>query len=199
MRLTATIEAKGLADHVWQGNLRAAPLPDKGPSLRRGLPTILVVRGAVYSADQGQLSFDFNGIEVLNRGDDARAIILAAVDSEEAAIMGGPDGDQAYLSLLDRLPAEIRKTGRDLLERIRELDPDGTLEQRGRRFVNRPDNFVALEPQTRLNEIIVHLRGIVTSKLRPVSAQRGYSAFKVADRGDLLEAGSALGRAKRRF
>lgn len=200
MRLTATIGAALLAEGIWQGDLRGAVLAMKPLVLRRELPTVLVVRDAAFEPESGRLSFDYGGIDILNRGDDARAIILAAAAGHAAAPTDeAPSGDQAFLSLLDGLSPAIRETGRDLLDRIRELDPGGRLEQRGRRFINRPDNFVALEPQTTLNQIIVHLRGLVSTGLRPVATQRGYSAFKVTGPGDIPEAGSALGRATRKF
>jgi hypothetical protein len=200
MRLTATIEAETLAPGIWQADLAGSELTQKAGLVRRGLPTILIVRDAAHH--QGELSFDFRGLEILSRGDDARALILEPLQdtpATDSAMHADISGDEEFQSLLAPLAPVTQTLGRDLLERIREIDPDGELERRGRRFINRPDNFVALEPQTRLNQIIVHLRGDVSAKLQPVRSLNGYSAFKVTSEDDLLEIGSALGRAKRKF
>ena len=203
MKLTATVEnASEVAEGVWHVPAAMDQVLHDHTVERFDLPSILVVEESDFEHAGAKLQFDFGSAQLLILGGRARGtlIIQAAAPPEKAVHPAGKvRGDELFLQILGSMAPNSKQVGEDLLERIRELDPEGSLERQGRRFINRPDNFVALEPQTRINEIIVHIRGIVSVDLQPVATQRGYSAFKVRSVADLLEAGRALGLAKRKF
>ena len=203
MKITATVEnATSVADHVWYVPATLDQVVQDATVERLDLPTILAVHEPQFDENEHTLQFDFTSADVLILGGRSHGSLVIQSSIREANAVRVPvklHGDEVFRNLLKSMAPHIRSAGEDLLSRVRELDPDGEFERHGRRFVNRPDNFVALEPQTRLNEIIVHVRGNVEVHLPPVSTQRGYSAFKVRSPNDLLEAGSALGRARRRF
>lgn len=203
MKITATLpNVTNVAPGIWHASSAVDQIINDTTQERPDSPSVLLIGEGAISASDGSLSFDFGAAELLVLGDRSRGTIILEQREPEnlkgaSAVQMG--GDDEFLHVVAKMAPHIREAGPDLLERIRELDPEGHFDRHGRRFINRPDNFVALEPQTRISEIIVHVRGLVSVDLPAVSTQRGYSAFKVRKLDDLMEAGRALGLARRRF
>lgn len=216
MRITVNVEdAAALSDGVWAATMEPSSVRNLAPPLSQiGGTTIVLIEETEFDATTKHLSFPLGSTRVLNLGSTSAAILVSAADAEMeagasrrgAATSAGIStqaprlgfGDRECLREVERLGSEIAGVGRQLVEHIRGLDPSGDLRHEGRRFINRSDNFVTLQPQPRVGEILVTIRGIVETKLKRASAVRGYSGFKVGRPTDLAEAQRVISAATRR-
>lgn len=217
MRIMVDVEeAAAIAPLIWT----AAVSPENvrklsSPLSSTGMISILLVEEARYETGANRLSFPFGSVRVLNLGTTNQAVFVSAVESASEHVPqadgSAPSsdaqnanevrlgfGDRDCIRAFSRMPVELMEVGRRLVETIRGIDPNGDFKQEGHRFVNRPDNWVTLQAQPRVREILVTFKGSVETNLKTASARRPYQGVKVRSAEDLQEVARIFAAAKRR-
>ena len=113
-------------------------------------------------------------------------------------------GDAAFFAACDQLVGHsLKALATSLVEGIREKHHGKMVEGQGRKWINSPDNFVAMTIQNRDRSLAISIKDVVEAKgsaLNPKPDRPGYLRFKVSSAGDLQEAKRLiLASARRHF
>lgn len=218
MRIMVNIEnAVALKSDVWSASVAPANVRNlSAPLSTAGVTSVVLVEGVEFDVAARCLSFPFGSVRVLNLGSSDDALFISGIDTagdagaKEAPVETqtdeGSSSEQVRLGFGDRdclrgfaqMSPELQLAAQQAVEHIRKLDPSGDLQKEGQRYVNRPDNFVTLQPQPRVSDILVTFKGSVKTTLKEASARRPYQGFKIRGTGDVPEALRVLQLAKRR-
>jgi hypothetical protein len=215
MQITVSLElTTQLRPNLWLATLDPAQTLEVGPPLaQRGDVSIILVSDAAHDAETGRLNFPLSTASVLNLGQTNQAVIVSdgvslskveksqtvtTDDSMPRPAINLKSGDSECLRSLSALPKDIFQIGQKIVERIREIDSSGELKLEGKRYINRSDNFITIQPQFRLGDLLITVRGYVNVELPAASAIPGYSAFKINRRDQLAQALRLVNEAKRR-
>lgn len=212
MQIQVTIdEAVEVSTGVWSADLSPANVRQLGkPSADAGGRSILVINEPDYDSGAKRLAFSINAAHVLNVGTSNRALFVSAAEPEDTSADSAKSqessdakprlgaGDGLLLKSIEAFPEPIRNAAINVLERVRQLDPGGDFRRHKNRFVNRRDNFVAIEPQTRLHQLLINVRGKVETPLPQLSTFNGYTAFKLSAPSDLAQVLRAIEAATRK-
>lgn len=216
MQILVTIdEANKLSTGIWSASLSPANVRQLGtPAAEVGSRSVILLDDPRYNSDTGQVAFPFNAARVLNLGSTDSTIFVAAGEDqpfsaepqpqgadETSAAVDGPRlglGDRQLLRMTANFPSDMQKAAASIVEYVRELDPSGDFQRERNRYVNRRDNFVAIEPQTRNKQLLINVRGKVATQLSTLSTFNGYTAFKLAKSDDLPQVLRAIEAATRK-
>ncbi len=179
-------DAERLADEVWRASLSPSDVSRIGsPHLSRGRQSVIGVFGGIDALADHQITFDPGAAEVLNAGRDPVVLIIKLDDPDGRKLVR--HGDQAFLaSCEEHLTPDLTQIAADLLASIRDQYPGQLKEGKARKWVNDPDNFVALTIQNRDKSFAVYVKGRVQDHQEPdldLKPDRpGYSRFKLRER-----------------
>lgn len=205
MRIQATVdEVTRLADGVWKGNLTPGEVRSLGnSSVNLGATSVVATRDGAFEDQGDSLSFDPSDAVVLNVGTGNSVIFLSlgVMESSTGTIRGTSSKDEVGLRGGDRLfldaarlllTPELAQTGEELLREIRSQQPGELKEGQARKWVNEPDNFVAITIQPRDQSYAIHVRGdpkdFGSSSLDIRQDRTSYCRFKIKTRDQVVEA-----------
>lgn len=208
MRIMVTIEnvAEQTAN-LWTGSIAPGSVGRLGTALSNaGGTSVLLVEDAEFDEALERLSFPLGGARVLNLGTSDEAVFVAARLMEHAAPPSSAQaadhrlgfGDRDCVKAFARLPDDLQQAAREIVGHIRALDPNGDLTLKAPRYVNFPDNWVTLQAQPQVREILITFKGAVDTTLKSASARRPYQGFKVRGLDEVAEAKRVLSLAHRR-
>lgn len=146
------------------------------------------------------LAFDPTHAQLFCRGVSEEAIFLNSVSSEHSdetlqvptigALRG--ESDEHFLAACGQLVGEeFAKLAEILLRKIRRTHEGRLIEGKGRKWLNHPDNFMAITIQNRDRSLAISIRDVVEahdSELRPKPDRPGYLRFKISKPADIGEA-----------
>jgi hypothetical protein len=194
---------KKLSEEVWEAKVEPSEVGLFGkPFAESGPVSVIQVTGAVTS-DDTTLQFDPRHAQVLNRGRSDRAIVIAngLRGGRERAADVSSAGDQRFLADTAVDP-KVHRIASRLLAGVRSMSP-GSLMYTPSRYVDTPDNFWTVKPQTkRAHSLAITVRGkpelFQPSTLRIVDDRPGYSRFTVDSDSQIDDAIAAIRRARRK-
>jgi hypothetical protein len=202
--------ATRLDDHVWKALLSPAEARLLGPNAPSAGATtvVLLADEATFDAGRRQLAFDPAKARLLNAGTSDSAILIGIAAKPSSSVTGGnmpsisaPPGDAKFLALL---PTQLRFLGESLLGAVRTKFP-GELKfyEDSGRYIDTPDNFWTIKPQSRDVSFRITVRGtaesfhgVRTLQLKP--DRHGYSTFKIARAGQIDDFIRLLGQVRRK-
>ena len=206
LRLTVG-DAKALEEGVWFAELTPAEVCRFGNAKNSfGAISVVGVAQPDFDPQRLELTLNPNDALVLNIGASNRTLIVD-IGGRDTLQMPSKAGTRAYQSGL-RQPSDKRKGDRaflaecrkhldaslvaiveELLSRIRERYPGELHEGKARKWVNYPDNFVALTIQNRDKSFAVHVKGYPDQfsalSLDIKSDRPGYCRFKLKSKDQL--------------
>lgn len=211
MEIRVSIDgAKLVSPGLWVAALSPDNIRQLGsPATELGSASVLLLDGPQYDQSKRQISFPVNAVRVLNAGFSEKTILLDAADgsssvSKHQSPAPSADtprlgmGDRQLLQKVEHFPDEMKAAARTIVELVRRLDPAGDFQHSTNRFVNRTDNFVAVEPQVRNKALLINVRGIIPTRLATLRTMNGYTAFKLETAEDLDAVVSAIRSATRK-
>jgi hypothetical protein len=211
MQIRVSIDdAKLVSPGLWTATLSPENIRQLGsPAAELGSTSVLLLDDPQYDQSKRQISFPMNAVRVLNAGTSEKAILLDADDDTSsvskrhapAASADSPRlgmGDRQLLQKVEHFPDEMKAAARTIVELVRRLDPSGDFRLATNRFVNRTDNFVAVEPQVRNKALLINVRGLIPTRLAKLRTMNGYTAFKLESAEDLDAVVSAIRSATRK-
>jgi hypothetical protein len=201
-------------DHLSKNIWLATVLPGEVRMLAQAAPTfgdtsvIVIASGFAYESERKRLVFTPNSARVLNVGSTDRTVFIGSQDGGTlgkttgiSRPTGAPslgDGDQRFL---DSLPGSLKDLGSRLLGEVRKFFP-GQLRfyERSKTYVETPRNFWAIQVQTRLNALLVIVRGLPDTFSNPAGFRFGrsrakYTTFKVTSVGQIAPAADLIRQA----
>ncbi|NTZ44050.1 hypothetical protein G7A66_13370 [Altererythrobacter sp. SALINAS58] len=207
-----------LAPSLWEADVAPSNVRQLGnPAGEIGAHSIVMIDQPEFDAGEGEMRFAINAVRVLNLGSTDRAILIGAEASSQAGATAdcGPQnasgpasgeapavrlglGDRQLLQKVQQFPEEMRQAAEGVIEHVRALDPTGDFQRQNNRFVNRRDNFVAIEAQSQKKQLLINVRGKIETKLKTLSTFNGYTAFKLATPSDLPAVLNAIDSATRK-
>lgn len=180
-----------LGEGVWRAALSPAEVRLLGLSAPNTSDrTVLLLEGdPAFDANQARLAFDPSAAKLLSAGTSSDVILIGCAGSLTSVqpqlrrtVPTLPNGDAAFISAL---PASLAGLGRALLDAVRSKFP-GELHfyPKSGRYVESPDNFWTVKPQSRDVSFRVTVRGAPdqfagAESLQIKPDQTGYSSFKV--------------------
>jgi hypothetical protein len=204
MLKTAIANVSKIAEGAWESELSPDEVEALGRSFAQEPGPSVLLADEVEESDKNTILFPPNAVRVLNRGTAKRAFVLARPNSDASlSLPRGCAGDDAFLKEAAQAGREVEEFARRMLREVRRLDPTGELVSfPGRRFINKPDNFVVLVPQPRIQELKIVVRG-GPREFRDApddlkSDQNGYSTFKIRNATDLARGISLLKQVRRK-
>lgn len=202
-----------LGGGVWSAPLSPSEVQmlARGKTSSMGQVSVLGVIEPRFDQDAKTLSIDSRQAYVLNVGQSDRTVILdldrstSATAREQAApprrlpSESLPDGrgDSMFIaSCRHHLRPSLVSMAEQLLSRIRSRYPGELHEGKARKWVNHPQNFVALTIQNRDQSFAIHVKGEPKDFSAPsleIKPDRGsYSRFKLKDEEQLNDAISVI-------
>lgn len=202
-----------LSDGVWSAPLSPseAQMFARGRSAGMGHVSVLGVMEPEFDEPTGTLSIDSRQAYVLNVGKSDRTLIVDLGASPRAAIKehtiaptpqpsdNSPDGrgDTMFLAACRRhLGPDLVSMAEQLLPEIRSQYPGELHEGQARKWVNHPENFMALTIQNRDQSFAIHVKGEPEDFSAPtleIKPDRGsYSRFKLKGQEQLNDAISVI-------
>lgn len=205
MAITINInEVEELAPGIWESPLTPGEVRSLGkPMQELGSKSILMLTSEDYRFSDGSLNFDPAHIVVVNVGSDCCAIFLTVGQEKEIRIHiedspaksteGWGPGDQKFIRETQRqLDEELATVGRKLLGGIRKNLLGDLVEGKARKFVNFPDNVVAITIQPRDRSLAVHVKGdpedFQPTPLEIKTDRSSYCRFKITAESQLEDA-----------
>ena len=192
---------------AWTARLTPAEVRRLGESASSiGKRSVVGVADPNFSEAIRELSIAPDETTVLNVGTTDETLIIdlgrnAAEDDVESMPALGPleantpmrKGDKAFLSECHRLlDSALAEMGERLLAQVRRNHPREMREGQARKWVNYPDNFLAMVIQPRDKSFAVHIKGNPDSFDAPsldIKPDRGsYSRFKLQHHSQLADA-----------
>ena len=204
MLKTAIANVSKIAEGAWESELSPAEVEALGRSFAQEPGPSVLLADNIEEPDETTILFAPSAVRVLNRGTASRAFVLARPSNDASARPPGESvGDEEFLKEAAEAGAEVEAFARRMLREVRSLDPAGELVSfPGRRFINKPDNFVVLVPQPRIRELKIVVRGgphefrDAPGDLKP--DQNGYSTFKIRNATDLAHGISLVRQVRRK-
>uniref|UniRef100_C6E224 Uncharacterized protein n=1 Tax=Geobacter sp. (strain M21) TaxID=443144 RepID=C6E224_GEOSM len=191
--------AEKLDERVWKAQLTPSEVRLLAPKMERDgdFTVVLLAEDPKGDEDQGHISFEHTKCTIINAGNSDTAIFVVNDIrpkqqnhlTEESTFSSSP-GDGKFVHLL---PPQLKDLGTFLLCKIRDLFPgDLKLYPSSGKYVETPDNFWTIRPQSRDGSFRVTLRGrpesfsqVGTLELKP--DMTGYSSCKVSNKEQALE------------
>jgi hypothetical protein len=202
-----------LSDGVWSAILNPHEIQmfARTRSAGMGQVSVLGVIEPEFDKAAGTLSIDSRQAYVLNVGKSDRTLIVdlgaspPATEKEQTTASisrpsdSSPDGrgDSMFItSCRYHLGPKLVSMAQQLLSEIRSRYPGELHEGLARKWVNHPENFVALTIQNRDQSFAIHVKGEPEEFTAPtlvIKPDRGsYSRFKLKDEGQLQDAISVI-------
>ncbi len=206
MPLRLTIEnVEPFGPNVWGAHLTGAEVRRLGqPRTSEGRRSIISVKDGRFVEEERLLSFSPEHANVLNVGSTDDALIIdigsdasgdigPAASSTAAQSEPLGSGDAAFLAECRRLlsPSLVEMATR-LLHEIRNRYPGRLVEGLARKWVNQPENFLAITIQNRDQSLAIHVKGSPTNfggNTLDIRPDRGsYCRFKLQHERQLEDA-----------
>ena len=201
-------DAEILRQDVWAGKIPQMYLAHLADGLTP-MAAYSVVTGAIKLSGS-DLMFSPATAQLLCKGFSEDALFInTASNSEDAepktdSTRGQPhgNGDQGFLdAAMELVGSEFAELGKALVNGFRQTNPGKLVERQGRKWLNAPENFVAITIQNRDRSFAVSIRQVreaEDSSLRPRADRPGYLRFKVAHLTDVPEAARLILASARR-
>ncbi len=201
--------ASRLDDRVWKASLSPAEISALGLSAQSAGDTtvLLLSEPPKFDVAKGELTFQPKSLKLLNAGTSNTAIFVGVHGQPGPAKRSGShaapsdSGDAAFLS---SLPESLAELGGALLASVRAKYP-GELRfyEKSGRYVETPDNFWTIKPQSRDVSFRITVRGAPESfsgagSLQVKADQTGYSSFKLERQGQVEAAIRMLSQVRRK-
>lgn len=207
-----------VGDGLWTTTLTPAEVRRLGTASSLGARSVIGLFGPDFDAASAQLVLDPSSIVVLAVGDSEETLLIdlkksvagnpglgdqthtAAADVPK----GGGKGDEAFLrASLALLSNDLVSSIQCLLEQVRQRHPGELREGQARKWVNSPDNFLAITIQPRDRSFAIHARGEPGDygALSSIDVKRdrpGYVRFKLQKASQLEDALNVVLRSARR-
>lgn len=202
-----------LSDGVWSAPLTPSEVQmfARARGAGMGLVSVLGVIEPEFDEANGMLSIDNRQAHVLNIGKSDRVLIVdlgtsppPTTGQQTTAPASGPTGsepdgrgDNMFIaSCRHHLGPDLVSMAERLLTEIRSRYPGELHEGLARKWVNHPENFVALTIQNRDQSFAIHVKGEpdeFTAPTLEIKPDRGsYSRFKLKDESQLHDAISVI-------
>lgn len=214
-------DVKALGEGVWETSLKPEErrLLVMSRSEKLGKISIIGVLNPEFDKGSSRLIIDVNQAHPLNLGSSDRVLIVnlnADVsteadknhdgkysESENNGIIPLGYGDKEFLRSCQKyLKPQIASLAERLLMKIRRECPGDLRECKNRKWVNYPDNFLAITIQNRDQSLAINVRGrpeVFSAPTLVVKDDRpGYSRFKLQHESQLEEAVSIILASARR-
>jgi len=192
-------DAKQLDEGVWKVRLSPSEvrLLNAKPEAVGVVSVLLLTDPPVFDRDNRSLSFNPAGAKLLAAGSSETAIVIGGPISEPRRTSAGksiaPTASSGDRDFLLALSPGLKDFGTQLLREVRNHFP-GTLRffPKSGKFVETPDNFWTVRPQSRDGSFRITVRGRPESFESPKSLDlkpdmTGYSSFKVSRVGQIDE------------
>jgi len=195
----ALAAVKPVTDGVWSARLNPSDVKRLGEAQRMsGNKSVIGVLSPIYSSELQRLFIEPAKTTVFNVGDtDAVLVVDLGVDSapsgrhqpdvyKAAAVPTVNNGDAAFLAACKRekLPLHLIEAAEKIIDAIRTKFAGHMREGKARKWVNYPDNFLALVIQPRDCSFAVHVWGrpnkfsAASLEIKPDRSR--YSRFKLS-------------------
>ena len=206
MLQTAIANVVKIGNGTWAAKLTPSEVSALGrPVAQEDGPSVIFLGAVTESADGLTVIFPANGAKVLNRGTSNEALIVSRTPA--APVRGTQparvSGDAVFLREAAACGSEVEEFARRMLQAVRKINPEGDLVSfPGRRFINKPDNFITLVPQPRVRELKIIVRGspaeFVDGPNDLKKDQNGYSTFKIRNASGLKGALQLIEQVRRK-
>jgi hypothetical protein len=194
-----------IGEGVWIASLTPAEVRRLGTGAALGARSIVGLSLPKFDTTTGQLMFDPAKTTVLAVGDSEEAVLIdlrtaarpAEVNNQADAGMTlnrARKGDEAFLRASRALMSDsLVSLIKDLLDGVRQRHPGELWEGQARKWVNSPDNFVAITIQPRDRSFAIYARGESDAydALSSIDVRRdrpGYVRFKLYKASQLEDA-----------
>ena len=197
--------ATKLANNIWRTATSPIEIDRLGRAAGREPGPSIIYVPVVTEVSEGTILFPSIDATVVNRGTLDDTIIIACNSSggDKATPKNVRAADRDFIAEAEAAGPDVGEFAKKMLQTLRELDPEGQLVAfPGRRFINKPDNFIVLVPQPRVRELKIVVRGNprefenAPSDLK--ADQNGYSTFKIRSATDLAHAVKLLRQVRRK-
>ena len=187
MLQTAIANVVKIGDEIWSAELTPSEVSALGhPAAQEDGPSVIFLGPVTKSANGLTLIFPANGAKVLNRGNSNEILIVSRtpVAPNSGDQQAKVSGDAAFMAEAAKCSSDVEEFAQRMLKAVRKIDPKGDLvSYPGRRFINKPDNFITLVPQPRVRQLKIIVRGspveFVNGPEDLKKDQNGYSTFKI--------------------
>lgn len=191
-------DVKQIGVGVWEAAIEPADVGRfAGQAPRKGAYSVIGLSHTPEKLSESRILATGDGVILLNQGSSNRAIILdlggAQADSSQPEKFGrdhyadaySREGDSNFLRECEKhLRPEIVAIARRFLSSIRESYSGNLREGQGRKWVNYPDNFVAITIQNRDQSLAINVRGHIDNwadlSVEPKPDRPGYLRFKLS-------------------
>lgn len=192
-------EAKQLDEGIWKVRLSAAEirLLAARPEIGGAVSVLLVADTPTFDRDSRSLSFNPAAAKLLTAGSTDTAIVIGASVSESrrpsTAKAVAPTPSPGDSSFLLSLSPELKDFGTELLREVRSnFSGDLRFFPKSGKFVETPDNFWTIRPQSRDGSFRITVRGRPESFEKTKSFElkpdmTGYSSLKVSRQSQIEE------------
>ena len=190
--------AESLRPNMWVGRIPPVFLEHLKDGLTpMGPYSVLAARIRVKGRD---LTFSPNDAILLCRGVSDDAIFLNNGSSEcseksqtaNLNLQKQADGDEGFIeSCRNLVGEEFAILAKILMKKVRRAYPGRLVEGQSRKWLNHPDNFVAITIQNRDRSLAISIRDVpeaLDSELHPKRDRPGYLRFKVSKPSQIGEA-----------
>ena len=199
--------ASRLEDGIWRVSLPPSDVRQLGgDTLKTSAVSILGVRGPAFDAQSKLLMARPADVSVLQIGTTDRAFVIDLGPSDGAVsgtskqaiypkAVGVPmgRGDRAFIEECQRhLGDHLVKMAEELLRQVRFQFHGEMREGQARKWVNAPDNFLAITIQNRDQSFAIYIRGrpqdFAVESIEIKDDRPGYCRFKLQSQAQLKEA-----------
>jgi hypothetical protein len=163
--------ASALGGGIWATRLTPAEVRRLGAgTTASGRRSVIGIHDPIVQNDRGQVTFEPGTAIIFNAGTSDEAILIdlgcstvtappiVSTSNAHGSSQKMNVGDTEFLSEVQRLLGpQSAEVAREFLIKIRENRP-GDL-QKGKKWINYPDNFLAIVIQPRKKKMIIYLRG----------------------------------------
>jgi len=206
--------SKDLGDGVWVSDLDGKSLSIFGkPHSSGGKRTILSVQVQPRIIDNDHLEFDIQDVILMNHGDGVAALIVSLAYGEtkiqpESDYSGNAGNNRDRMDALgdyregvemflkactkENMPVEKSEFAREFLRGVRKFSDDELVEGKARKWVTKPNNFLAITIQNRKQNFAIHVKKTsVLSNLHSLDIRDdrpGYARFWLEGRWQIDDA-----------
>jgi hypothetical protein len=189
--------AEQLRPGIWAGKIAPRYLEHLSDGLTPVAPYSIVA--AKLNIDGNRLAFSPDDAQLLSQGDAEDTLFVSVSRESEYShvrISTTPaargNTDAAFIEACAQLVGtEFAGLAKELVDAIREKHAGRLTEKQGRKWLNEPNNFVAITIQNRDRSLAISIRAVSeagNSPLKPKPDRPGYLRFKVTRRADVPEA-----------
>jgi hypothetical protein len=203
-------DAKQLDEGVWKVRLSSTEvrLLDAKPETTGSVSILLLTDIPVFDRDRRSLSFNPMTAKLLTAGSTETAIVIGVpvpeprrASAAKSITSMSNSGDTNFLLALS---SELKDFGTQLLREVRKYSPgDLRFFPKSGKFVETPDNFWTVRPQSRDGSFRITVRGRPESFEKPKSLDlkpdmTGYSSVKVSRPSQIEELVRLLRQVRRK-